>query len=203
MLAQPVSAGSLTVKIADAEGDLAKLYDPDTGSPKNGWGDASAIAQLGYLDMKSFCLAKKGNSFTFGMELCGDLPQVGTLLPYGINDVAWCLWIEQEPWTPDNPVQPLCWIMLWYGWYPGYIDSSYVAQLRDSATGAWTPLPFTVTGAQFQIEFSANSIGNLASFWWSAGVLKASGMGAGFQTDTTDVGAVPGQVYWDIPWPPV
>jgi hypothetical protein len=195
MLAQPVSAGSMMIGVDDDKGDLMKFFYPATGEPMNGWGDNAPVVKAGYFDMKYVCLAQKGKTYTFGEILWADLPQEGDALPSGFAYAAWILWIDSQAWTPaTGPVD----IFNIYLWYDG---SGYSAWLKDVATGVETPLPFTVNGNELQIEFTAGSINNMASFWWSGGVYALKNNG-GYMIDIIDPNTYPGQEYWDIQWPP-
>jgi len=199
MLAQPVSAGTMVVKVPDRTLDLFKFFYPATGEPKNGWGDNAPVVRAGYFDMVSFWLSysQKEKTYTFGMKLAADLPQAGDSLAPGINSVSWLLYIDPEPWTPENWVTSMFIIRL------AYDESNYFAELMDGGANVLAPLPFTVDGSVFQLEFSAASIGNPTTFWWEAGVSPVWGSGGYWMVDMVDPGASPGQVYWDIPWPPV
>ena len=197
MVAQPISAGTAIV-VADRPGDVCKLYYTATGEPKNTWGDNAPIMQAGYIDMISMWLEKKGATYTFGMELAAALPEVGAALPSGIKALRWNMWIESAgPWDPNNPVPMAYVIMLMY------FDSSYSAALLDVGAWAFTPLPFSIDGSELQMKFSADLIGGLSSFWFSYGTVVYFGAGGYWNPDNPDPGACPGQVYWDIPWPPV
>jgi len=197
MLAQPVSAGGMMIGVDDDKGDLMKMYYPETGAPRNGWGDNAPVVKAGYFDMKYTWLAQKGKTYTFGEILWADLPKEGDALPPGTSYAAWILWIDIRPWTPEAGAVEIFDIYLWYD------GSSYSAWVKDTATGVETPLPFTVDGNELQIEFTAASINNLPSFWWSGGVyqLRDKG-GCGWMIDIIDPDTYPSQVYWDIPWPP-
>ena len=196
MLVQPVSAGTM-IKVQDTEGDLAKSYYVETGEPKTGWGDNAPVVQAGYFDMVSAWLGQKGKTYVFGMELAADLPQEGTALPPGISAAAWILWIEPEPWTPTKPVASTFILYLLYD------GSVYSAGLIDVVADVTTSVPFAVDGPMFELTFSADSIGNPTSFWWTGGLNVFWGAGGWAMVDAIDPGAAPGQVYWDIPWPPV
>jgi hypothetical protein len=116
-------------------------------------------------------------------------------LPPSVAYAAWILWIDPIPWTPETGAVGIFDIYLWYD------GMSYSAWLKDLATNVETPLPFTVDGPELQIEFTADSIGNIPSFWWAAGAYDLS-VNGGWIIDATDTDAHPNQVYWDIPWPP-
>jgi hypothetical protein len=196
MLVQPVSAGTMIV-VSDREGDLMKSCYTDTGEPKNGWGDNAPLVKAGYFDMVSMWLGQKGKTYTFGMKLAADLPKEGSPLPPGISAAAWILWIEPEAWTPTNPVASAFIVYLFYD------GLAYSADLLDVVPDVTTAVPFTVDGSIINLEFSAASIGNPSSFWWSGGLNVFWGLGGWALVDITDPGAAPGQVYWDIPWPPL
>ena len=45
------------------------------------YGDNSPIVEAGFLDIRWFLFSQKGNTYAFGMEMVGDLPQEGDPLP--------------------------------------------------------------------------------------------------------------------------
>ena len=203
MLAQPVSAGTVTLRVKDIPGDIGKMYDLTTGEPTNGYGDNAPVVKAGYFDILSMWLSQKGKTYTFGMELAKELPQAGSALPSGVKFVSWNIWIDLAPWHPVlAPSDSLFTIALTYD------GSNYAAVLIEGPGmlgNVIESLPFTIDGSIFQLQFSAASIGNLASFWWCPVVHAWWGpLGTGGQwwLDTVDSGAVPGQTWWDIPWPP-
>lgn len=201
-----VSAGP-TMKIAcqDKLGDLGPHYDAAAADTDIFWPDHTPLTKVGYFDMTSFWLSysSKEKTYTFGMELAKALPTPGSSLPTGFKMVKWLMWIDAEPWNPKyNPGAPcLFTIQLRYD------GSDYVAELAEGS--GWGPavatLPFVVDGSALKMQFSAASIGNLESFWflpctvvqWS--LQPYSGY---WDLDASDPGAAPGQVWWDIPWPP-
>lgn len=211
MLAIPVSAGTGTQEIVvqDRTGDLMLQYDADTCDNTVVWPDDTPIAQVGYFDMLRFWLSQevsgngktKTDTYSFGMELAAELPQEGSPLPYGFDFVAWLMWIDVEPWNPVyNPdAETLFTIQLVYD------GSTYVAELRKglSAGPVLEYLNFGINGSEFELKVSAASIGDMDSFWWMPctrvqwGILGSDGF---WSIDTTDPGAVDGQVWWDIPW---
>jgi len=197
MLAQPVSAGTVKVTVPDMTGDLCKHYNWGTGEPRHVLGDNTPVVKAGYFDMVSVWLAQKGDIYTFGMELAAGLPQEGKALPCGISLATWQMIIESAgPWDPYNPLPFAYFVTL------AYDGSSYSANLWDVDTRVMTPLQFTHDGPKFQMVFSEDSIGGLSTFWWSFDVEVYFGAGGWSMPDNPDPGASPGQVYWDIPWPP-
>ncbi len=202
-----VSAGKSTViTVPDRTGDLGKYNVQVTIWRANGvalsnipdWGDNAPVLQSGYVDMVSESFGMVKGTYIFGMKLAAPLPQAGTQLAPGIVYLTWTLWIESGPWTPTSGGTTL---------YQAGIDfdgSSYSSWLYDYRTGAETSLPFTIDGSTLQMQISPASIGNLSSFWWSAGtfVAKQSYFAPPWLIDQTDLGDAPGQVWCDIPWPP-
>lgn len=203
MLAQPVSAGTLTIKVADKPGDLGPKFDWKTCEVLVVWPNTTSLTKVLYFDMLSFELSysTKTKTYTFSMELAGALPEPGSALPTGFKLAKWLMWIEPEPWNMKyNNIPSLYAITLTYD------GSDYSAGLTDYSTGAvLANLPFIVDGSKLQVQFTAASIGNLASFWFMPCTVVQWSMtpGAGYwDLDSTDPGAAPGQVWWDIPWPP-
>ena len=206
MLAMPVSAGkSNVVTIPDRTGDLGKynVYIIVGGTRavaqfNNSWGDNAPFPRVGYVDMvsESFGMLDK-NTYVFGMELAANLPRVGDPLPPGIRYVGWQLWLEDSPWSPTNPAKTYWQVFLEFN------GLSYSAGIWDWNTYTSIPLPFTIDGAKFQIKFSPDQIGNLESFWWSAGTYLAKNNIYAWPwiTDLTDLGVAPDQVWFDLPWP--
>ncbi len=205
MVPSGVSAGTTSMVVKDMRGDLGPKYDPVDGAVLVSWPETNNLVKVGYLDMLGFSLSysSKEKAYTFGMEIAKALPTPGSPLPTGFKMVKWLMWIDAEPWNPKyNPGAPcLFTIQLCYD------GSEYVAELVEGS-GWGVPvalLPFDVDGSTLKMQFSAASIGNLESFWfmpctvvmWS--LQPYSGY---WDLDSTDPGAAPGQVWWDIPWPP-
>jgi len=207
VLANPVSADNVVVTIPDKKGDLG-MYDHffGTANKSNGvalgnhtWGDKAPMMKARHLDMVSisFGLQQEG-TYVFGMKLAADLPQAGTAMPPGIKLIAWLLWLDRAPWTPLSNLPS------YYEIYLMYDGTSYSTVLSNTATHSVTSVPFTIDGSTFQMQISTDSIGNLASFWWSAGTFALTNWNTlGWCTDLNDLGVAPGQVWFDIPWPPV
>lgn len=201
MLASPVSAKTIGIQVEDQEGDLLLAFNPFTCETLATWADNTRPVQVGYIDMLSFGLFLKNGVYTFNMEVTGNLPVEGEALPTGWTAVHWVMWIDPEPWNPMlNPIDSLFTVSLQYD------GTAYACELIDYVTGeVLTTLSYEIDGATLEIEFSAASIGDLESFWWMPGSGVCWGpIESGFwDMDSTDLGTVPGQVYWDIPWPPL
>ena len=192
-----VSAGTKMTVVQDRAGDLCKHYNWSTGEPRHVLGDNTPVVTAGYLDIVSAWLAQKGKMYTFGMELAAGLPQEGKALPCGMSLATWQMIIESAgPWDPYNPLPFAYFVTLTYD------GSSYSASLWDVDMRVMTPLQFTHDGPKIQMVFSEDSIGGLSTFWWSFDVEVYFGVGGWSMPDNPDPGASPGQVYWDIPWPP-
>ena len=194
-----VSAGITTVVVQDRTGDLGFGVN-GTGEISKLWADNAPVAQAKYLDMASAWLSQKAKTYTFGMELAAALPKEGSALPGGIKLVEWAVWIDPSPYNVNtNPVLPLFLIALRYD------GSSYSAFVLDRGTMVTTSVPFSIDGSKLQLQFSEASIGNRAFEWWSpmvrewTGPLGTSGY---WFVDAVDYRLNPGQVYYDIPWPP-
>ncbi len=194
------SAGTVSIVVKDMRGDLGPKFDWSTCEVLVTWPEQTSLTKVGYFDMLWFSLSEKSKTYTFKMEVSSALPIPGSKLPTGFKEVKWLMWIDPEPWNMKyNPISSLFAIELVYN------GISYSAELLDYSTGELiASLPFAVSGATLQIQFSAASIGNLDSFWFMpCTVVVWAVTGAGYwDLDSTDPGAVPGQVWWDIPWPP-
>lgn len=202
MLAMPVSGGTVTFKVSDRQGDIGKLADYETCDVKNGWGDNAPIVRAGYFDMLSYWLSysSKEKAYSFGMELAADLPTEGSALPPGMKSVYWLMWIDPEPWNPFYGFNAP-WL---YAIALTYDGSSYGAVLMETGYNLIALLSFEVAGSMFQVQFSAASIGHPSSFWWFPCPMTVwSPSGMVWDVDGPDPGASPGQVWWDLPWPPV
>lgn len=202
LIPSSASAGTVASVLKDARGDLGPKLDFSTGEVLLTWPDEMVLKKVGYFDALSFSLSysTREKTYTFSMEVAKALPAPGTALPYGWKVVRWLMWIDPEPWIPGVNDPTIYSVLLEYD------GSVYSAQLRDYATGAvLEELPFEIDGSTFQVEFSPASIGNMASFWWlpcTVVVWSASGIGGYWDLDAPDPGAAPGQVLWDVPWPP-
>ena len=195
-----VSARSMMLYATDSTGDICMGWDVKTGGLAPG-PPGAPWATTGYLDIAAAWLSQKGNTYTFGMELAAALPKEGAALCKGVQQVEWAMWIDPSPFNyATNPVAALFKMALTYD------GSTYSAGLWDLSTGVFvTSLPFTVSGATLQFEFSAASIGNFAFSWWVPLVRIWQGLygSAGYAfLDGIDWNSVEGQVYHDLPWPP-
>jgi hypothetical protein len=202
MLATPVSAGTVTIRVTDRQGDIGKLADYVTCDLKNGWGDNAPIVKAGYFDMLSYWLSysSKDKAYSFGMELAASLPTEGSPLPPGMKSVCWLMWIDPEPWNPAYGYNAP-WL---YAIALTYDGATYGAVLMETGYNVVGSLSFEVAGSAFEVQFSATSIGHLSSFWWFPCPMTVwSPSGMVWDVDGPDPGAAPGQVWWDIPWPPV
>lgn len=193
-----VSARTVSTVVQDMRGDLGPKMDFSTGEVLVAWPDEMVLQKVGYFDILSFSLsyAKKEATYTFAMNVANALPSPGTPLPDGWKFLTWLMWIETEPWIYGVNDPTLYVVQLIYD------GSAYVGQLEDYRTGVvLETLPFEVTGSALQIEFSAGSIGAMESFWWMPCTVVNWSAAGYWDLDTTDPGAAPGQVVWDIPWP--
>jgi hypothetical protein len=210
MLGPQVSAGKSTeITVPDRIGDLGKynlvLIVGPTKAPKvpdPTWGDNAPVMEATYVDMVSLSIAMVHGKYVFSMELAGDLPQAGDPMPPGIRYVGWQWWIEDGPWDPMSPIIPKT-----YYWVCLELDESgYSAGIYDARNAwAYTPVPFTIDGATFQIQVPEKLLGGLESFWWSACtyVAKEHYNAWPWFTDLIDPGTDHGQIGTDFPWPPV
>ena len=210
VLTPPVSAGKTTVvTVPDKTGDLGKYNVFVTVGNSNGaaivnntWGDNAPVLQAGYVDMVSVSFGFVKDHYVFRMKVAGDLPQIGTKLPPGVVYLVWNLWMEDSAWTYSNAARTL------YQAWLQFDGSSYSAILMD-ATQGWnlitlTPLPFTLVDERtFEIRIFPDQIGNLGSFWWSAGTFTGfkSFTAPPWLIDILDMGLAPDQVWSDFPWP--
>ena len=65
-------------------------------------------------------------------------------------------------------------------------------------------LPYAINGSRFEVEFTADSIGDIPTFWLVSSVVAYFG-DCPWKTfvDNIDYGAgAPGQEWTSIPWPP-
>ncbi len=200
MLIQPASAGPMASVVQDPEGDLGFGVDVKTSEIPKLWADNAPISEARYLDILSTWLIQKGKVYAFGMEVAAPMPTEGTVLPDGVKLVEWAMWIDPSPFHVTlNPVPSLFLIALRYD------GSSYSAFILDYGTMIMAPAKFTIDGFKLQLEFSSASIGSLVFEWWSPlvrawwGLLGSSGC---WFVDAVDYGSAPGQVYYDLPWPP-
>ncbi|MBN1677704.1 MAG: hypothetical protein JW880_04125 [Candidatus Thermoplasmatota archaeon] len=202
MMALPMSASAAktsTTVVPDRTGDLGIFWDFTTCEPKPVWGPGTPVARAGYFDMVSFWFSQSGKTYTFGMELNAALPCEGDSLPPGIDYACWLIWIDPEPWNAIyNPVDTLYTVGLVYD------GTEYSAALMEGVNGdVIVALPFEIDGSVFEVRFSGASIGGLSSFWWMpAAKVWWGALHVWDSIDRADPGAAPGQMWWDIPWPP-
>ncbi|MDH3366167.1 MAG: hypothetical protein OEM29_09255, partial [Thermoplasmata archaeon] len=177
-----VSAKAAMITVSDSLGDIAVNYDYTAYEPRIIWGDNTQISEAGYFDMTLFWFGLKGTSYTFGMELAADLPQEGDPLPSSVGLVQYMLWLDKDSWNWYEDDLTLFMVVLQYD------GASYSAALLDYPSHeVIMPLPFTVNGAMFEVEFSADSIDNTPAFWLFPSVLAYYGQGASYWwTDIAD-----------------
>lgn len=200
MLLVPSGASALTTTVAqDSVGDVGISLDYKACTIRDTLSPHAPLVKAGYFDMVSTWFSQKGKTYTFGMEMAAALPDEGTPLPNMVKLAEWDVWIDQAPYL-TNPMPAVGVIGLRYD------GSSYSAFVLDIATSTQTPIPFSIDGSKFQLQFSAASLGNAVISWWVPLVQIWVGplgtMASGF-VDAVDLGAVPGQVGFDLPWPPV
>lgn len=195
-----VSAGTLTMVVEDAEGDLGFGVDMKTGGIARYYEGGNPVGAAAYLDLVSTSLSLKKDIYTFGMEMAGALPEEGSPLPDGVKLVEWAMWIDPSPYNfLVNPVVSLYLIALRYD------GSGYSAFTLDYATMLTAPVAFSVDGSALQLKFTSASIGDLALEWWSPlvrawwGTLGSAGY---WFVDAVDLPLVDGYAYMDLPWPP-
>jgi hypothetical protein len=196
MLAMPVSAGTVTLKVADSVGDVGRNSPAHVNDPSQYWGDNNAVARTNYFDMVSTCFSQKGKIYTFGMELAGALPLEGTPLPNSIKTAEWLLWIDPYPWAAT----PLYRFSLYYD------GSCYSAILLDTSTMTETSVTVTISGSQFEATLPNELVGDMEGLWWSPAVRLwwgNQGSVGEWLVDLIDFDVVPGQVGIDLPWPPL
>ncbi len=199
-----VSAGMKTLTVQDLRGDLGPKFDYDTLEVVVTWPDDRPLVEVGYFDMLSysFSYSTKEKGYTFCMEVSKALPAEGTPLPMGYRMAQWLVWLDVEPWhIKYNPYAET-----YFSVVLTYDGTAYVAELRDGPRlgPVLATLPFSVDGANVEMKFTADSIGNLDSFWILPGTVVQWGTpgSAGYWVlDSSDADAAPGQVWWDIPWP--
>jgi hypothetical protein len=195
-----VSAGAPMV-VEDSVGDLGIGVNTKTSEIARPLPGNVPVAEATYLDIHLTWLTQEDDTYSFGMELASELPEAGTALPKGVKLVEWAMWIDPSPYHVTlNPVAPLFLIALRYD------GSSYSAFILDYGTMVTTALDPSVGDTSFELEFSAASIDDLESKWWSPlvrawwGTLGSAGY---WFLDAIDFGTAPGQEYYDLPWPPV
>jgi hypothetical protein len=199
MLAQPVTAATLTLEVEDRTGDVARAYDFQTYDYRTLLTDNSQIVQAGYFDMTLFWFGLKGKTYTYGMELAADLPKEGDPLPQGVDILQYTIWLDEDSWDWVSAVPSYFMVVLRYD------GSSYSAALLEwPSEEVIMSLPFTIEGPRFEVRFSADSIDNTPEFWLVSGVIVYhSQYSAKMWLDAFDCDAgAPGQVITSIPWPP-
>lgn len=205
-----VSAGvyDQTVPAEDAVGDVPFLWDGKTGEEWTHGNEGMPITKCGYLDMIGYSLSQHvdtdtgENVYTFSMEVNGDLPQSADDLPVGIKRVEWLIYIDLQPWNPVADTTVDCPFMV----NLTFDGDGYSACLVDYILIVGPVLALLnhgVSGSTLWIQWSADQIENLDFFyfeaatrvWW--GGPDTYGMRL---SDMTDLNAVEGQEWYDIPW---
>lgn len=197
-----------TVTAEDGVGDVPFLYDGKTGLDWTKGNEGMPITECGYVDMTGYSLSQHldtgtgENVYTFSMELNGDLPQSADDLPGGIKRVEWIMFIDLQPWNPVGDTIVDCPFMV----NLTFDGDGYSACLVDYILIVGPVLALLdhgVSESTLWVQWSADQIGNLDSFyfeaatriWW--GGPDTYGMRL---TDMTDLDAVEGQEWYDIPW---
>lgn len=206
-----VSAGvyEQTVTVGDDGDDVPFLWDGKTGLE---WTKPTSsgmpITEYGYVDMIGYSLSQRvdtdtgENVYTFSMEVNGDLPQSIDDLPGGIKRVEWIMYIDLQPWNPvaDTPIDCPFMVNLTFD---GGVYSACLVDYILIVGPVLALLDHGVSGSTLWIQWSADQIGNLDFFyfeaatrvWW--GGPDTYGMRL---TDMTDLNAIEGQEWYDIPW---
>ncbi len=197
-----------TVSAEDAVGDVPFLWDSKTGEEWTSGCEGMPLTKYGYFDMMRYSLSQHvdtdtGESeYTFSMEVDGSLPQSIDDLPGGVKRVEWVMYIDLQPWNPVADTAVDCPFML----NLTFDGDGYSACLIDYVLivgPVLAVLEFEVSGSTLWIRWSADQIDNLEFFyfeastrvWW--GGPDTYGMRL---TDMTDLNAVEGQEWYDIPW---
>lgn len=207
LIPSTVSAVPITSTVSDREGDLG-MYDVLFGVGKNSgnvipvvpsWGGNAPMKKVSYLDMKSLSFGEIDEvTYAYEVTVAGNLPQVGDALPHGIKVVAWLLWIDSPPWTPENPAPSV------YEIWVQYDGTGYAGIFRNTATGEIAFVPFETDLSSVRIEISKDMIGSPEGFYWSGATFALTNWNTlGWMVDINDLEKVPGQVWFDMPWPPV
>ncbi len=191
------SAKAFTLTVPDEVGDIGIIFDYETYLPISTWGKNSQIAQAGYFDMTLFWFGLKGNTYTFGMELAGNIPQEGDPLAPGVTLVEYALWLDKEAWDWVTFVESYFMLVFRYD------GVSYSAALLDwPSETVKMYLPFTIDGPRFEMEFSADSINNIETFWLFTSVDVYFGQALPWMVDGFNLDSVEGQIVTSIPWDP-
>ena len=203
MVSGSVSAKPISIKVEDRIGDVGPMYTAETYDYVALYGDNSPIVEAGYFDMKLFLFSQKGDTYSFGMEMAGDLPQEGDPLPQGVSLLQYTLWLDPEAWDWSPYAFPSYFVIRFQ-----YDGSSYHAGLyeyvQEEQGDELMELPYKIIGPRFEVGFSADSIENIPSFWLFSSVVVYFG-DCPWKTfvDSIDYGAgAPGQEWTSIPWPP-
>jgi hypothetical protein len=190
------SAKAVTLTVPDEVGDIGIIFDYETYQPISTWGKNSQIVQAGYFDRTLFWFGLKGNTYTFGMELAGKLPQEGDPLAPGVTMVEYPLWLSKDAWDWVTPVEEYFKILLRYD------GVHYSAVLLDQPSlEVKMYLPFTVDGPRFEMQFTSDSIDNIETFWMFISVDIYFGQSLPWMVDGFDLDSVEGQIVTSIPWP--
>jgi hypothetical protein len=208
-----VSAGvyEQTVAAEDGDGDVPFLYDSKTGLE---WTKPTSsgmpIADYGYVDMIGYSLSQHvdtetgKNVYNYSMEVNGNLPQSIDDLPGGIKRIEWVMYMNLQPWNPaktdDTTVDCPFMVNLTFD---GVGYSACLVDYILIVGPVLALLEHGVSGSNLWIRWSADQIDNLDFFyfeaatriWW--GGPDTYGMRL---TDFTDLNAVEGQEWYDIPW---
>lgn len=200
LLMLPIGASALTTMVVqDSVGDVGIAIDMKTGTIGDTFSPNVPLVKAGYFDMVSVWLSEKGKTYTFGMELAVALPAEGTRLPNQVRLAQWELRIDPVPYIID-PAPPVGMMALRYD------GSSYSAFVVNWAPMIDTPIPFSIDGSKLELQFTAAQLSSAVISWWVPLVeiyLGPLGTMASAFIDAVDLGAVPGQVGFDLPWPPV
>jgi hypothetical protein len=198
-----VSAVNLKLIVEDRLGDVAPMYTADTYDYTGLFGPNSPIVQAGYFDMRYFMFSQKGSTYTFGMEMAADLPQEGDPLPQGVTLLQYTLWLDPEAWDWSPYSVPSYFVIRFQ-----YDGLSYHAGLytyvQEDPGDLLAELSYKISGSSFEVRFTADSIGDLPTFWlWPCVVAYFGNCSWKTYIDCVDYNAgAPGQLWTSIPWPP-
>ncbi len=161
-----VSAAALSATITDPVGDATWHFNSGTESTR--------IPT--YQDIAGASISKKGNTFTFSLDMAGALPVAPSPLTDGVKLNVWVWGITTDPAFSANgaPFPPGVSAFTQFDVRLHWDGASFSAFLLDrrrlatSAEAVFSAVPFAVVGAEIHVSVDAAAIDNPTSLFWLA-----------------------------------
>jgi hypothetical protein len=165
VVSAPVSAAA-SAAIIDPIGDAAWFLNTQAGP------QSARIPD--YQDIIGASISKRGNTFTFSMDMAGAVPDAPPMLGDGVKLEVWVWAITSDPAFSacGDPLPssfcPNVQFEVRFNW-DGTAFSAFLLDRRPLATGepsVHSSVPFSINGAEIQVFVDAAAINNPSTLMW-------------------------------------